>query len=52
MADEQTCEVGSTLFPLAVGPYSDVRQKKKIRKTDDLRVILLCIMYNNFKAVA
>jgi hypothetical protein len=24
MADEQTCEVGSTLAPLAVGPYNDV----------------------------
>jgi hypothetical protein len=24
MADEQTCEVGSTLAPLAMGPYSDV----------------------------
>jgi hypothetical protein len=24
MADEQTCEVGSTLAPLAIGPYNDV----------------------------
>jgi hypothetical protein len=24
MADEQTFEVGSTLAPLVVGPYSDV----------------------------
>jgi hypothetical protein len=24
MADEQTCEVGSTLAPLAVGPCNDV----------------------------
>jgi hypothetical protein len=24
MADKQTCEVGSTLAPLAVGPYNDV----------------------------
>jgi hypothetical protein len=24
MAGKQTCEVGSTLAPLAVGPYSDV----------------------------
>jgi hypothetical protein len=24
MADEKTCEVGSTLVPLAVGPYNDV----------------------------
>jgi hypothetical protein len=23
MADEQTCEVGSTLAPLAIEPYSD-----------------------------
>jgi hypothetical protein len=23
MADEQTCEVGSTIAPLAVGPISD-----------------------------
>jgi hypothetical protein len=24
MANEQTCEVGSTLAPLAVGPYNDI----------------------------
>jgi hypothetical protein len=34
MADEQTSEVGSTLEPLAIGPYNDGWKKdfRKIKK--------------------
>jgi hypothetical protein len=38
MADEQTCEMGSTQAPLAIGPYNDVwfRKTTKVWKSNSL----------------
>jgi hypothetical protein len=44
MADEQTCEVGLTLAPLAIGPYSD--------KYKNFSTIIVCKMSNNNTAAA
>jgi hypothetical protein len=40
MAEEQTCEVGSTLAPLTIGPYDDV-WFVDFRKIQDFGIVIL-----------
>jgi hypothetical protein len=42
MADEQTCEVESTLAPLAIGSHNDVRFR--FLENTNRFIVILCIM--------